>query len=200
MLYSDDVEVKVVKAEEPTTTPEDPTTPNPTTQNPTTQNPTGAPGTSAPGAGTPGAATTAKPITTVEDAFEAIDTLAEAIAVAAKLDESAFASKDDYNAFQAVLAAARKVANNDKATQAEKDKALADLKAAMEKYFGKNSGNDKGRTKFLAAAKEVLEAANSSGTETGGKTGDSAPVAVLMLVAIAAFGTAVVVYRKKVNA
>lgn len=49
-----------------------------------------------------------------------------------------------------------------------------------------------------AAAAATATTTNVAADET--KTGDTAPIAALMLVAMVSFGTAVVVYRKKVNA
>ena len=138
----------------------------------------------------------ANSIVTEADAMNALNQAGLDVAVAAanKLNKNAFASDADYNAFKAALDAAKAVLKNPNATQAEKDAALAALEAAMAK------ADD---AKVVAAVKAALQEAaakNNSTTGKGGKTGDAAPIAALMIVAIAAFGTAVVVYRKKVNA
>ncbi len=146
--------------------------------------------------GTP-AGTQAAPqkVTTKDGALNAITTLDQALKVGAKLDKSSFASDADYQAFVAAQKAAESVLNNPKATAEQKAKALADLKAAMSKATEKALVDAVNNTIVAPAATQA-----TTKKVTNNKTGDNAPVVALVLVAIAAFGTAVVVYRKKVNA
>ena len=125
-----------------------------------------------------------------------LDTVDEAVNVAKKLDKAAFASDADYQAFQTALAEAQKVLSNQNATAEQKAAALATLKAAMDKASDIaiiNAFN-------VVNAPAAVAPTTAGGSNGKAKMGDAAPVAALLIVAIAAFGTAVVVYRKKVNA
>lgn len=194
-IHPEDVDVviseKASESSSEVTDPTQPTQPGPT--DPTQPGPAPVdPTTGATGATNAPAATT-KDIVTKDDALNALDTLAKATAAAAKLNKAAFASDADYQAFTKALADANKVLSNPKATDAEKAAALKTLKDAMAKADEKA---------LVAAVKAVINTTPATTKAGNGKTktGDTAPVAALMLVAIAAFGTAVVVYRKKVNA
>lgn len=76
------------------------------------------------------------------------------------------------------------VKNPSKYTDAQKKDAIAQLKNLLAKVD----------------AKIIAKLAPKASTTGKKKPGDTTPVVALVLVAIAAFGTAVVVYRKKVNA
>lgn len=192
LAAGESVNVTVVEKAQPSSSDPQPSS----SSNNDTQSSSNAASTTTAAAGTTtaaAAATTAKDITTAEEALAALTDLSKATAAAAKLNKAAFASDADYAAFTAAVAEANKVLNNANATDAEKAAALKTLKDAMAKADS---------NALIAAVKAVLNTTATT-TKTGNgknKTGDTAPVAVLMVVAIAAFGTAVVVYRKKVNA
>jgi hypothetical protein len=188
-VYPEDVEVVVVAK---TTTSSSSTT-STTTKAATTTTKAATTATTTAATTTAAAATTAAEIKTADQALNALDTLAKATAAGAKLNKASFASEADYNAFVKALEAANTVLKNANATEAEKAAALKTLKEAMAKAT---------ESSLVSAAKEVVATAATTTKSASGKTktGDTAPVAALMVVALAAFGTAVVVYRKKVNA
>ncbi len=119
--------------------------------------------------------TKAAEIKTTEEAIAAIKDVDSAIKVANKLTKADFANAADYDALVKAVAA----------------KDLAGIKAALAK------ANEKA---LVAAVSAIVAPATTTAKATNSKTGDASNVAALMAVAMVAFGTAVVVYRKKVNA
>lgn len=153
----------------------------------------------------------AEDIKTVTAALEAIADLVEngkynnALEIAKTLGADSFVSADAYKAFYEKMSAFEKVLADPNATEQDK----IDAYNAMILTMQENLLSDKGKNTLMEAVKAKLNevqgvttttAAPSSTKAKNSKTGDTAPVAALILVAIAAFGTAVVVYRKKVNA
>lgn len=184
-LTTGDVVVEVVAkaTEAPTEAP---------TQAPT--NGTQAP-TQAPTNGTQATQATTTKALTKADAMNAVTDLSKAVALADKLSKDAFANASDYEAFAKALANAKAVLANAKATDAEKAAALDALKTLIAK------ADDAAVVKAATDAGLVgTTTAATTAKVDNTKTGDASNALALMIVAIAAFGTAVVVYRKKVNA
>lgn len=211
-ILPQDVEVKVSAAasssEESSSDVQNPTDPTP---GPT--DPTNAPTTAAGGQGTT-AAPTAAPTTkalpkaddikTVTNALEACADLVEngnynaVLNIAKKLDASCFTSKEAYDAFAAALKNYEAVLANPNATEQQK----IDAYNKMIELMQESVLTQKGKDTLMNNVKQALTTTPATTKAGNGKTktGDTAPVAALIIVAIAAFGTAVVVYRKKVNA
>lgn len=126
-------------------------------------------------------------IKTAEQALAALTDLKKATVAGSKLNNAAFANETDYATFVKALEAANKVLSNPKATDSEKAAALETLKVAMSKAK---------EAELVSAVKVAETVTTTTKTETK-KTGDTSPIVVLILVAMASFGTAVVVFRKK---